>query len=403
LENTLNQENYRPRKYVFEVGQIYPTNHWGEVEVLDVVNSNNIRIKFLNTGNTKSCRSSDLSAGNVRDDKLYKKQGNPSSIPSPAKDKSFIHAGTVFLTNLYGEVVVVEYVNGKNIIIKFTNTGNIQTVQKDALKKGLVHDIKERNRISKEKEKQRKLSLKLQKEEKKKNTLRKRQEKKEAKKAEAVQKRAEKRKLKDEELLSVVGLEFSDKLEMKFSIVSRDLETELCTIRYEESGNEYEFTFKNIVGGQYDVYDRGSSDFEKKYKQYSKTRSVNWYEENRERLLEKALKYQKDNPDKANHYNRIRRGKRKNTEGTHTQEEVIELLVQQDNKCACCNTSFLTVKKHLDHIHPINLGGSNWITNLQWLCDFCNLVKNDSHPDVWLEYSQSEEFKERRMKRLLTV
>jgi 5-methylcytosine-specific restriction endonuclease McrA len=174
-------------------------------------------------------------------------------------------------------------------------------------------------------------------------------------------------------------------------------------VQYEETGNTYEYTYQNITGGQYDVYDRKSPEFDNKYKQYAKNRSIQYYEENREELLKKALQYQKENPEKANHYNRIRRGKREKAEGSHTQEEVLQLLVDQDNKCACCDTSFLLVKKHLDHKHPIALGGSNYIENLQWLCAFCNLVKNDSHPDVWEEYSQSEEFKQRRSRRLLTV
>lgn len=404
------RREYRPRKYVFEIGSIHPTMHWGDVEIIDNTNSNKLRVKFLNTGNTQTCRSADLAVGKVRDDKLYKKQGAASTYPNPSKDASFIPSGTIFSTNFYGDVIVEEYITGKKIIVKFLNTGNTREVQKDALKKGLVQDIKERTRLSREKKKANALEKKKAKELAKKEAKKKADEKDAARKAQVLQNKVERQKRKEEKIqlenqqkLLVIGEKHFDKLGMEFSIIARDVITDFCTVQYVLTGNEYDFTYRNITGGQYDVYDRESPNFEGAFAKYSKERSVQYYEKNRDMLMSKALQYQKDNPDKANHYNRVRRGKRKGVEGTHTKAQTDQLLIEQDNKCACCDVSFDLVPKHLDHKHPIALGGTNWIENLQWLCAFCNLVKNDSHPDVWEEYSQSQEFKERRNQRLLTV
>lgn len=71
--------------------------------------------------------------------------------------------------------------------------------------------------------------------------------------------------------------------------------------------------------------------------------------------------------------------KRKQAEGSHTITEWIELKQKYNNRCLCCgiNELELTTRSHhrvleQDHIVPITKGGSNWITNIQPLCNECN-------------------------------
>lgn len=76
--------------------------------------------------------------------------------------------------------------------------------------------------------------------------------------------------------------------------------------------------------------------------------------------------------------------KRRLAEGSFTADDVKKILTRQKNKCAECGAS---VKKktdrHIDHVMPIKLGGSNWPSNLQILCKKCNLTKGAKHPIDW--------------------
>jgi len=67
--------------------------------------------------------------------------------------------------------------------------------------------------------------------------------------------------------------------------------------------------------------------------------------------------------------------------GVHKPEDITEILKRQKFKCAECGVSVKDKKnRHVDHIMPLALGGSNWPTNLQILCPPCNLSKSAKHP-----------------------
>lgn len=126
--------------------------------------------------------------------------------------------------------------------------------------------------------------------------------------------------------------------------------------------------------------------------EYRKLISKQGYEDNRETRIAQASQYQKDNLEKVVTFNANRRARRKKADGYHTLEEVQALAQSQNNLCNCCGSPLIKGNKHLDHIMPIILGGSNYISNLQYLCRFCNLSKNGSHPDEWAIYSESDVF-----------
>lgn len=56
-----------------------------------------------------------------------------------------------------------------------------------------------------------------------------------------------------------------------------------------------------------------------------------------------------------------------------------KLFKLQRGKCACCGKS-LGKDFHLDHIMPVNLGGSNTDDNIQLLRATCNRQKSAKHP-----------------------
>lgn len=108
----------------------------------------------------------------------------------------------------------------------------------------------------------------------------------------------------------------------------------------------------------------------------------------RERINEKSRPskqaWKKANPEKVATSGRIRRSRLLGAEGTHTAADIEEIHARQKYKCAECGKS-TKKKKHVDHIMPLALGGSNWPENLQILCPFCNDSKGAKHP---IEFAQ---------------
>ena len=107
---------------------------------------------------------------------------------------------------------------------------------------------------------------------------------------------------------------------------------------------------------------------------------------NAEKIADSILAYKKSNPEKRQAINRNRRAREFSAEGKHTAADVLAIFEKQQGLCANCQTKLFKSGKqkyHVDHIMPLALGGSNWPSNLQCLCPFCNLSKGAKHPDDW--------------------
>lgn len=130
-------------------------------------------------------------------------------------------------------------------------------------------------------------------------------------------------------------------------------------------------------------------------REYRKEYFPAYYAKNRTKLLEKEREYRKANPhilkkaqDKYREKNRElllaknanRRARRIGIDGHHTFADRAALLAAQGHRCANCNADLRRVKKHLDHIMPLALGGSNDKRNIQYLCEPCNLAKAAKDP-----------------------
>ena len=107
-----------------------------------------------------------------------------------------------------------------------------------------------------------------------------------------------------------------------------------------------------------------------------------WYLKDPERRVKVSIAWRKANPEKVRTNVRNRTARRKAAEGSHTAQEIIELLDRQNWKCAECGAS-LQEKRHIDHVVPLSRGGSNYISNLQGLCPTCNCSKNARTPEEW--------------------
>lgn len=114
------------------------------------------------------------------------------------------------------------------------------------------------------------------------------------------------------------------------------------------------------------------------YTDAQRARNAAKYAANRESEIAKVLAWKKRNPAIVNANNARRRARRKNAEGAFTNEEWFSLCAKYDGKCLRCGE---VKPMSIDHVMPLSLGGSNYISNIQPLCKSCNSWKHDRHID----------------------
>ena len=116
-------------------------------------------------------------------------------------------------------------------------------------------------------------------------------------------------------------------------------------------------------------------------------RKRRWAIANRDKVRDGAAKSRAKNHEHRSAQVRNRRAKQRNAGGRHTAKDIAVIAEAQGHKCAYCRANLRKVKRHVDHIMPIALGGSNDRSNLQLLCVPCNLSKQAKHP---IEFAQSK-------------
>lgn len=366
-----------------KVGEIYKSKRWGDVVVLEYINYSKVTVKFLDSGNIDVFRATQLKSGEIRDrQEMAKKEKRVSVNPVSPLEKN-----SVYKSNKSGDLVVLEYHSSLNVLIKFVETGNQYTVQKDAILRGLVRDSKfdaeTTARIKKEKAEAAQLVRDKQIAE---------QEARARVKEDALQvellRREYEAKKRDNAMKAVVynSEEFGN-----YSI-SQKLSNNCFEITFADTGGNSVYSLHNLTIGK--VFDTARYTPEQLLAR-EKEIKAGYYQRNREKILDQAKQYQKDNPEKARVRNRNRRARRFNAEGTHTLADTDLILSEQGNKCAGCSCE-LDDSKHLDHYVPLISGGTNSPENLQWLCQFCNNSKSGKDPLTWLEQISTKAYQARR-------
>ncbi len=114
--------------------------------------------------------------------------------------------------------------------------------------------------------------------------------------------------------------------------------------------------------------------------------------ENREKARLATIKWRQENPEQEREQSRIKYIRKKGAKGWHTLDQWLELLDLCDYKCLACGTDG---ELHRDHIQPLTKGGTDWITNIQPLCQSCNSKKfntfaTDYRPPHVREWAEEE-------------
>jgi len=124
----------------------------------------------------------------------------------------------------------------------------------------------------------------------------------------------------------------------------------------------------------------------KKNKQYLKDNpdknrraALKWRNQNLERARQYASKWYSDSENNRAHGNK-RRARKLGAGGTHTRDDLRAILKLQHHICVYCPADLRKEKRHVDHIVPLALGGTNGKENLQYLCAPCNLSKGAKDP-----------------------
>lgn len=131
--------------------------------------------------------------------------------------------------------------------------------------------------------------------------------------------------------------------------------------------------------GRDKVRRRRSANLEK-----AKERERAGYIRNKEARSIRRKAWRARNPEKVVAQNNRRRARIKSIGGSYTSNDVHEMLQRQKYKCAECKKTIRQHRqRHVDHIMPLALGGSNNPDNIQILCVTCNLKKGSAHPIEW--------------------
>lgn len=118
-------------------------------------------------------------------------------------------------------------------------------------------------------------------------------------------------------------------------------------------------------------YKRKRREYYQRYKQYAADKIKEW-----------RIRFKKSENGSISsraHCHRRREKIKNNDDGTITPASLRQLLEKQNRKCNICGGDVMP-HGHLDHIFPVSRGGAHTISNVQWLCQTCNLKKGSKLP-----------------------
>ena len=93
------------------------------------------------------------------------------------------------------------------------------------------------------------------------------------------------------------------------------------------------------------------------------------------KYLSYGKRYPEGSTEKKRFTNQRYKARKKGASGLHTFEQWLELKILYNFMCLCCKKFEPQVKLTEDHIIPLSFSGSDFIENIQPLCQSCNTRK----------------------------
>jgi len=109
-----------------------------------------------------------------------------------------------------------------------------------------------------------------------------------------------------------------------------------------------------------------------------------YYRNNKDKILARMKEYQHNNLDKFRVHRHKREALQRDSEGSYTEKEWLDLCESYGNICLRCKKNKLLT---VDHVIPITKKGTNYISNIQPLCRGCNSIKGTNTTDYREEFS----------------
>lgn len=109
------------------IGEVFPTNNYGMIKVIDFKSYAKVVVQFLDTGNVQETNMHLIQTGMVKDKKLFEEKTNNL-------------VGQIFTNNVGDKYKVLSIDGWKNVEIEFIDTGTKRTIQKTQIKHGNVKD-----------------------------------------------------------------------------------------------------------------------------------------------------------------------------------------------------------------------------------------------------------------------
>lgn len=123
----------------------------------------------------------------------------------------------------------------------------------------------------------------------------------------------------------------------------------------------------------------------RKYARNNPEQRKEWKKKNHEKVKAWLDRWRKENRHICRIHEEKRRARIHGNGGEHTHEQAMGMLDYQKHKCVNCKCKLTEENRHKDHIMPLALGGTNDISNIQWLCDKCNMSKHAKEPIAWAQ------------------
>lgn len=110
-------------------------------------------------------------------------------------------------------------------------------------------------------------------------------------------------------------------------------------------------------------------------REYRKIHKETLRVKDRDRYLKNTTRYK--------YYRDKRKALVKNTPGRYTADDIAAIWEHQLGTCVYCGVDLASTTVNIDHYMPLHLGGTNWPSNLQLLCESCNKRKWAKLPEVY--------------------